>query len=224
MDIGRILRAFMRKLWLILLLTVIGTSIAAYISITGNMAIYESKATFYIMNKDKTALTGQSINYDDVMLGRALVQDYSVILKSRKVTSAVLDRLKNTGLTESTLGSIVSADYVKDSNVFEIKADYPDPKFATMVANTVSQVFVSAIRDLTNSDNIAILDEAQIPQDPLPVNNTKNIVLGFLAGFCFALALIYVMEMFDTTIRSINDIESSMKVHVMGIIPEHDIH
>ncbi len=223
MELQRLLYGFVRKIWLAVLLAIIGGGIAGYASMFMTTPVYVAESTLYALNRDRARLTGESVSYEDVALSRQLVQDYTEIIHSDKVISAVQRELSSKGLDESTLNSMVSVDLRKDSNVLIVRTAWVDPETAALVANSVSRALISKVRELTNSDNLSILDEAKVPGSPNPVNHNKNILIGLLAGMVLAFGVIYVIELFDTTIRSAEDIENGLKMPVVGIIPEHDI-
>lgn len=223
MEIKRLFHAYIRKLWLLILLSVIGGSIAGYISLYRITPVYQAETTLYIVNRDKTQLLGESLNYNDVVTGRRLVQDYSEIIRSRSVITPALRELTDYNLNEIMLDAMTTVDLKDESNVLVISATWPEAKTATAAANAMSRAFIEKISEITNSDSIGILDEALVPDYPIPISHAKNILIGLLAGFAIAFGTIYVIELFDTTIRSAEDVEHGLKLHVIGIIPEHDI-
>lgn len=222
MEIRRLFYAVARKWWLIVLLAVIGGG-TGFLSVFFAQPMYQADTTLYIMNRDKVLTTGQSLNTQDIQVSQQLVQNYTEIIASRTVTSAVIGDLKNYNITNTELLSRVSITSNKGSNILTISATWADPTVAAAVANAAAREFTARIRQLTNSDNIGILDEALIPQYPVSNNGAKKIFLGLLAGLIVAFGIIYVIEYFDTTVRSAEDIENGLQVRVIGIIPEHDI-
>lgn len=222
MEIRRIWYSIVRKWWLIVLLAILGGGIS-FMSVSATKPIYQAETTLYIMNRDKVLTTGQSLNSQDIAVSQQMVRQYSEIISSRLVTTAVARDVKNYNLTENQILSMVNITSNKDSNILTISALSPDPTAAAAVANATGREFTTQIRQLTNSDNVGILDEALIPNYPVSNNGSKKVLLGLLTGLMVALGIIYIIEYFDTTVRSVQDIEKGLKVRVIGIIPEHDI-
>ena len=104
-----------------------------------------------------------------------------------------------------------------------IQAFSSDAVTAAAVANAMSRAFTEQVRAMTNSDIVGILDEAVVPEEPVPVNKTKNIVIGMLAGMTIGFVIIYIRELFDMTIRSVDEVEYNLNLPVVGIIPQHNI-
>ncbi|MCX7842843.1 MAG: Wzz/FepE/Etk N-terminal domain-containing protein [Clostridia bacterium] len=223
MGTKRLLKGFSRRLWLVATLAAVGSILAGFFSIVFYIPEYEAESTVLAINRDKTSLTGEALNYQDFMMSQQFIKNYGEIINSTKVTSTAIKELRNYSLSAQQLNKMVSISFKKDSNVIAVKAIAKDPQMAAAVANAVSRAYVSKVRELVNSETISILDEAAIPESPIPSDNTKKILIGFLAGLAISFGIIYILELFDTTVRSAEDIEHNLKLCVIGIIPEHDI-
>lgn len=239
MDTRCLFYSLLRGWWIIAILAIIGGCIGLY-TVSGNSVyMYKANSTLYIMNRDKVLVVGKSLDLNDINVSRELVQDYSEIIKSHMVTSEAISRLKNANISkvtseaisrtkninisEDTLNSIVNVGIQTDSNILTISAIWSDPETAMAICNTMSRVFVEKMNTLTNSNIVGVLDEAGLPQYPLGTNDNKNIPLGILAGMAIGVSIIYVREMFDTTVRSVEDIEEGLELNIIGIIPVHSI-
>lgn len=224
MDILRLVNAIKRKMWIIFLFSFAGGGLAGFVAFFLTTPTYQAETTLYIMNRNRTSIIGESPNMEDIMTSRQMIKDYGEIIRSRKVMSAVLRDVKGTELTEEILQRMVSVDLKKDSNVMAIRVVWYDPETAANLANSISKAFTAKIRELTNSNNVGVLDEALVPDQNMPMGRTKKAMMGFLAGMAMGFGLIYILEVFDTTIRDTRDVEQGLKQRVVGIIPVHDIH
>lgn len=185
--------------------------------------MYQADTTLYIMNRDKVLVNGNSLTPQDMAVSQQLVRQYTGIISSRSVTSVVLRDVKNYNITESELLSMVNISSKQDSNILTISARWSDPIVAAAVANATGREFTTQIHQITNSDNVSILDEALVPNYPISSGGSNKILLGMLAGLFVAFGIIYIIDYFDTAVRSAEDIENGLKLRVIGIIPEHDI-
>ncbi len=222
MEIRRIFYAVARKWWLLLLLSVLGGGIG-FLNVYYSRPLYQADTTLYIMNLDKVSMKGQSLNTSDITLSQQLVRQYYEIIHSRSVTSVVSQELKVFRIPENQIQSMVSINSRADSNIFTISAKGSDPTIVAAVANSMGRAFASKIRQLSNSDNVGILDEALIPDYPVNNWSTQKVLLGIILGIMVAFGIICIIEYFDTTIRSAEDIEKGLNVNVIGIIPELNI-
>ncbi len=69
------------------------------------------------------------------------------------------------------------------------------------------------------SSNINIVDQASIPVEPVEPRIPLNIALGSMGGLLFGLALAFVVENVDSSIRTPEDIETYCSLPSLGIIP-----
>ncbi|MDR3583745.1 MAG: Wzz/FepE/Etk N-terminal domain-containing protein [Desulfosporosinus sp.] len=222
MDIIQTLSSVMRKWRLIVLLVVIGGGLGL-LMVYFAKPMYQADTTLYIMNRDKMSLKDQSLSSQDLEATQQLVRQSTEIITSRLVTAAVLRDVKQYNLTEKELLLMVNINSNLNSNLIKISARGSDPTVVAAVANATGSEFMIQIRQLTNSNILNVLDEAIVPNFPVPNNGPQKVFLGMLAGLFVALGIIYILEYFDTTVRSAEDIENGLNVRVIGIIPEHDI-
>lgn len=222
MEFRRIFDSVARKWWLILVLAVLG-GVMGFLYEYYTKPIYEANTKLYIMNLDKVKTDGRALSSSDLDISQQLVREYFDIIYSRSVTSAVSQEVKEYNLSPDAVLSMLSISSRENSNIFVISARGPDPMMVAAVANATGRVFSTQISQLSNSKNVGILDKALVPK--YPVNNKRNqeIYLGILSGLMVAFGIIYIIEYFDTTVRSVEDIEKGLNLSVIGIIPEHNI-
>lgn len=223
MEFYRLLDAIKRKLWIIALSAIGGAVFLGGYSYTISTPIYETETTLYIMKQSNSILSGNDINLQDITLSRELIKDYGHIILSRKVLEPAIQSLNERGINVTNISPAISVKLKNDSNVMSILVRWYDPVQAAEIANAVSQSFALEIRQLANTSSVGILDEAQAPLASIPVNHVKVAIVGFLAGAILSFAIIYVRELFDSTIRSVSEIEKGLGLNVVGVIPGHNI-
>ncbi|MDP8222706.1 MAG: polysaccharide biosynthesis tyrosine autokinase [Candidatus Lernaella stagnicola] len=71
------------------------------------------------------------------------------------------------------------------------------------------------------SNNVRLIEEAREPERPVPVRPRRkvNVLLGALLGLMGGVGLAFVLEFLDTTIKSGEDLERTVEVPFLGIIP-----
>ena len=87
-DVGEILYALLRKLWIIIGALVIGGAIGGAYSYFLLTPQYTSTAKIYVLTKE-TTLTSLA----DLQIGTQLTQDYKTIITGRSVMEEVVDKL-----------------------------------------------------------------------------------------------------------------------------------
>lgn len=223
MDTKRLLNAFMRKAWLVMILGLVGAGIGGYMALVGAVPMYQTSSSLFVMNRDKLIQTGQPLDNSDLMLGRQLAQDYSAIFRSHRVSEAVAKALHRPDISADVIRAVVSIEAQKDSPVLVVNAVWNDPETAALIANTTSTVFRDKVNELTGSSSVEILDEARTPRTPLPTKKTQQIAIGLLFGLFLGFCLVYLHALTDKTVRTVEDVENLLGMNIIGIIPEHSI-
>ena len=75
------------------------------------------------------------------------------------------------------------------------------------------------ILSASSSAGIKIVDIAQMPDNPIPKNETRYYILGVILGLVLGFGLAFILEFNDTSIKSNDDIEKYLNVPVLGTIP-----
>ncbi len=70
-----------------------------------------------------------------------------------------------------------------------------------------------------SSNNITIVDRAEIPDYPSSPNLFFNMILALLSGLVLAAAFVILRDYFDDAIRSPDDVERKLGLPMLGLIP-----
>lgn len=70
------------------------------------------------------------------------------------------------------------------------------------------------------SNNVAIVDAAEVPTQPFTPQPLMNILLALLGGTAIGLAAAFLLEQLDGAIKNPIEIEQSLGLPVLGVIPE----
>lgn len=69
------------------------------------------------------------------------------------------------------------------------------------------------------TNNITLVDRAQLPDAPISPNSTRNLLLGLLAGMALAAAIALAREIVDDTLHAPDDVEGKLKLPLLGVTP-----
>ena len=219
-DLIRLLRALLRKVWLIILVGIIGGTLAYGWSVYSTVPIYQSSAMFYV-NSAFSVSSGASDITSRISLGTAkdLVSSYIVILNTRETLNDVLDYA---GLDYSTwqLKGMISAVPVSETEIFEIVVTNANPEEAELIANAITEILPKRISTIVEGTSVKIVDHAVLPSTPINVNHASAAMKGVLIGFVLVSGLVILFELLDITIRSVIDVELMCKYPVLAMIPD----
>ncbi|MBE6161258.1 MAG: hypothetical protein E7158_03460 [Firmicutes bacterium] len=181
---------------------------------------YESKTTLILagfnLNNEE-----QSIDNNELTINQKLVTTYQEIIKSEKVLSQVIKELR-LDYEISTLASHVSVSSVTDTEVIRITVSDEDPKKAYKIVSKIAEVFSDEVKDIYNVSNVSVLDAARVPKVKSNMSILKSSVLFIAIGLVVAFGIITVIYYFDTSIKTVEQLEDKFDVPVLGAIPNYN--
>ena len=215
-SLQEIIKIIRKRLWFIIILTVISIGISAGISFYAITPIYHAQ-TQILVNQNNSAEAVYSWQTTETDL--RLINTYNVIITSPVILTPVIDAL-NLNLTPAQLTQQISITNENDSKVVTINVENPNPSKAVEISNTVAEVFKEQIPQLMSIDNISILSAAKLSENPPPVKPNKmlNIAIGGLIGLLLGVGVSFLLELLDMTINSEREAEEYLELPVIGIV------
>jgi capsular exopolysaccharide synthesis family protein len=67
--------------------------------------------------------------------------------------------------------------------------------------------------------NIRIIDLANIPNVPFSPNRKRDILTGIVLGLVSGVSLVFLLEHLDSTVKSVDDIETYIRLPFLGYVP-----
>lgn len=182
---------------------------------------YSSSTTLVLAmseTKESNDTLNNSITTTDVTLNAKLVPTYSELVKSKNVLREVISNL-NIDEDENTLKKDVSVTSVKDTEVIKITVSHENALYAAKIANEIAKVFSEKINEIYKINNIYIVDEAEVSEEPSNINHTKDVLIFAFIGLILSLAYTFVLNMLDTSIKTPEEIEKNYDIPVLAAIP-----
>lgn len=214
-DIMLLLRRIWSQKLIIVLTTLVFTAGALMYSLFIATPKYNSTTRVYVVNQKKD---NQTITTQDVQLGTLLVKDYKEIILSNSVMSDVVAKNK-LQITPGELAKKISVDAPKDTRIISITVTDKDPQKARDLANAVREVSADKIKEVTKIEDVTTLEQAEAALTPSSPNVFKNSVLAALLGFILAVGGVVLIELMDDRIKRPEDIEETMNLVLLGVIP-----
>ena len=219
-DLGRVFRAVMDRAWIVAVVSVlcaVVTFVGTWFFVTPQ---YTSAAMFYVNNNSfSVGDASLSISNGDLVTSRGLVDSYIVILNTRETLVDVID-YAGAGRTYSELKNMITAEAVDETEIFRVSVTSPDPREAERLANAIAYILPKRIGTIIDGTSAKVVDAAVVPSSPSSPSYTKNTLLGFALGFALTVGIIALREIFDTTIRSEEDITQVGKHPILAAVPD----
>ncbi|GAA0341126.1 Wzz/FepE/Etk N-terminal domain-containing protein [Oceanobacillus oncorhynchi subsp. oncorhynchi] len=207
---------------LVLILTfILGVAfIAAILSYFVLTPQYESSSQFIV---NQTQPEEEQFTQSDLRTNVEIINTYNVIISSPAILNPVIDEL-GLDLTTTQLADKINVSSEEDSQVVTVTATDEDPVQAVEIANTTVEIFQEEIPSIMNVDNVAILTQAELSENPSPVapNPVLNIAIGIVFGALLGGGIAFLLEYLDNTIKTENDIAKQLGVPVLGVISHVD--
>ena len=223
LDLKELLQLFCEKIIQIILIIAIFIVIGIVYTIGFVTPKYRSSTTLILATNNSNTNNQNSITANDLTLYSKLVSTYSTIAKSKKVIRPVISNLGLDPNLEDSIKKNVSVSTVSDAEVIEITVTNEDPVWAQKIANEIAKVFIQNVQEYYKLDNVHVLDEAEVNNNPYNVNIMKNIIIFAGIGVVVAVLYVLLLNMLDTTLKSAEDIEKVAGVTVLVSIPVYDM-
>ena len=219
LDLQQLLDTLVRKLWLIVVVSVLCAVIAFMVTYYFITPLYQSSAMFYVNNSAlSVGDTSFSISAGDISASKELVDSYIVILKSRDTLNEVVD-YSGLNITAGELRGMISASSVNSTEIFRVTITSDDPAEARALADAVSYILPKKIAGIIEGTSAKVVETPVIPMSPSSPSYPKNTILGFLIGMIASVGYVVVKLLLDITIRNEDNIRSVTDYPILASVP-----
>ncbi|MDP9578351.1 UNVERIFIED_ORG: capsular polysaccharide biosynthesis protein [Bacillus sp. 1751] len=215
-SLRELFQVLRKRLWLIVLITIIAATVSAVISFFVLTPVYESK-TQILVNQAKN--DQELYNPQTVQTNVQLINTYNDIIKSPAILDKVIKELKLNSSAQSLSGQIQVTN-AQDSQVAQIVVQDTSAKRATEIANTTASVFKKEVPKIMNVNNVSVLSKATLGESTSPVKPQPlmNIAIAVVVGLMLGVGLSFLLEYLDNTLKTEQDIEKLLELPVMGVV------
>jgi receptor protein-tyrosine kinase len=206
MELIRYSRVIRRWAWLIILCPFIATVAAGLITLQ-LPKVYEAKVALLVrpaqpLSGDPTV---QALTADQIL------RTYARWMVERPILERVISDL---GLQTDpgSLSTHITVTPEPNTTILDVAVRGQDPAWSMNTANTLVNDFIAQVKDTqrtestaptaSSKDNLLIVAPAVQPTQPVLPKPLSNIALGFLAGFLAGLALAFLLDYLDQSVRS----------------------
>lgn len=144
------------------------------------------------------ALEAQEAN-----LLRTYTENHPDVVKIRDQIQTLRDQLKSLPEKELTYARIKREVDVHEKLYLTLKEKLEEAR----------------ITEAGKTSDVSILRLAEVPRMPIRPNSQANILIAVIAGLAVSGAFVFVIENIDTSITTMEDVETYLKLPVYGVIP-----
>ncbi len=164
----------------------------------------------------------ETTNVNDINGNLQMINTYKDLIKSDTVMTEVQQRMKteqDNDLSVEALKASVSVNQSQNSQMFSIVSKVTDPLVAQNIANQTALVFQEQAKDMLNVDKITIISAATANMNQVSPNDKINLLIGLAVGVMFGIALAFILELFDKTIKDDRFVEEDLGFTILGVVP-----
>lgn len=213
-NMKELLKFLFRKIWIIVLITVICVIGARFYTQNYMTPYYSSSAKLYVLHKQ----TEQQTTISDLQMSYVLAQDYMVLITSRPVMEKVINNLQ-LDMSHRALAGSISVYTHENTRILEITAYHTDPNMAKLIVDTVAEVSSESMVNIMGIDKVNIIEEGEYPYWPVGPDYNRNMRLAGVIGFGLTTVILSLVYLLNDTIKTPEDIEKQLGLITLGTIP-----
>ena len=160
--------------------------------------------------RDQLASLDKQIQLSAVNVRNGIHAEYISALETESKLKAQVDHLKNATLSEQ--------DQTVQYALLAREADTNREVYDGLLQR-FKQLNASAGISLSN---IAVVDNAEVPDGPSSPNLFKNLLMAMFMGAALAAATVFFKDQFDDSIRIPEDVENKLSLSLLGVVPRSD--
>lgn len=213
MTLLELFQLLRKHIKLLVVLPIVCTVAMAGVSFFMMENTYTASTSMYILARESSA--GGSTNYTDLSASQMLANDVATLLQSDVVQDGSARKL---GL--KSLGDYkVSVSSETTSRVITLSVTGKDAEGVARVANAIAEEVSEVAQNVQMAQSVNVIDRADAPTSPSGPNRTLYVAVAFLAGLFATVAIIVLIDMLNTRVRSSEDAEELLGISVIGRIP-----
>lgn len=216
LSVTEIIDMMMRRWWILASVALIVSVITFTYTQIFVDPLYRTDGTIYV-NAQRTQTS--DVSQANLAASQQLVSTYKEILSRRTFLSQVAADLDNR-YTVKNLGNMITMDSINETEILEIKVTGKVPQDVYDICHSVLLHASDELVRVVNAGSVKILDDGQVPTAPVSPDVKKNTLIAFVVGLVLGAMIVLLLELFDTRIKSRDDIINKYEEPLLGEIPE----
>lgn len=218
LNIIEIINMMLRRWWLILVMILVGGIIAFMYTDFFMVPLYKTDGALYVNCETETTEVEDTASAGKLNSSSRLAETCVEILQRRTFLQGVAADIGNK-YTYKQIQGMISIISVNETELLEISVTGPDPK---EICRILDSILVRAPQELVRvvkAGSVEIVDQAYEPEHPFSPSTITNTLIGAIIGLVLSVAAILWMEIFDTRIKTPEQIKTSYDEPLLGEIP-----
>ncbi len=146
----------------------------------------------------------------------AEIQNVLASVRNQAQTAKRQENLIRTRLQQTRAEIMSAQDRSVDFNLLKREVDTNRELYNGLL----QQVKEVGVAGGVESNNIQVVDKAEVPLFPYKPRLALNAAIGLLAGIVLGLGIVFLMESMDDSIKFADEVEKLLQVPLLGVIPK----
>ena len=213
---------FVRRWWLLILLMFIGGSAAYMYTDLFVDPVYKADGSFYVNSKTDRNEVDTVTSVGQLNSNTRLAMSCAEILTRRSFLEKVAEQVNeenDTTYTWSNIKSMLSVSPVNETELLELSLTGTNMEQLPIILNTLMDLAPETIMQIINGGSLESVDRPSDKPPRVGPNITRNTIMGVIGGLVVAVLIIFLIELFDTHIKSADELKNRYREPVLGEIP-----
>lgn len=215
MTLLELLTLLRKHLKLVVLLPIVCMVVMGLVSVLMMGDTYTARTDMYVLASSSDDASTAALS-SDLSASQMLTNDVATLLQSDRVMNDAADRV---GLDDLE-GYDIEVSSETTTRVITLSVTGSDPQGTANVANALADSISDVAQEVMNVESVNVIDEAATPEVPSGPNRLLYVAVAAMAGLFAAVAIVVLMDVIDTRVRSAEDVEEMLGLPVIGRIPE----
>ena len=215
MTLLELLTLLRKHLKLVIVLPIVCMVAMGLASVLMMSDTYTATTDMYVLASSEGSNSSSALS-SDLSASQMLTNDVATLLQSDRVMSDAADQLGLPNLR----GYNITVTSESTTRVITLQVTSSDAQGSANVANALADCVSNVAQEVMNVESVNVIDEAPTPEAPSGPNRMLYVAVAAMAGLFAAVAIVVLMDVIDTRVRSAEDVEELLELPVIGRIPE----
>lgn len=216
LNILNVIDMLLRRWTIVLLCTILVGVFSFVYSEVFISPVYSSSASLYVNSERQKA--NDDITQTAIISSRQLVATYSEILQARTFLSDIADEFDGK-YTINQLRNMITMDSLNDTEILSITVKGNDADDVYRITKSIVKYAPDELIRVVEAGSVKVLDDASETKTPISPNIRRNTFIGVFIGLILGAFIVIILELFDTRIKSSDEISQRYEEPLLGEIP-----
>ena len=226
-ELRQYLSVLRSRLWLIVAATLLAAGVG--FTLSSSTASYLARSTLYVGSQNVSSdAAATELNTDRLAALGSYILTFSKMIDSEPIAVQALREL-DLDLSAEDVVADTEVELEPGTQLLYIDVSNEDATVAQSLSNALADSFVEAVQEFEPSAGTSegsvprlpayVFERAQLPTDPEPTDQIRTVLLATLFGLVAGVALAFLLDYLDVSLRSAADVERRLELPVLGVIP-----